>query len=168
LGWKNVPGFGQKNPTVGWKAEVQGVDELQQRILKFSKVLQVTVPARLEPVGAQMENIARGLVPVDTGYLQSTIYHALKEMGIELGATADYAEYVEFGTSRSRAQPYIRPAFDACRELIRGAVLQAALEALTQTKPEPQEEGAKKGAPAEGGGGAPGPAPGPAPAPAAG
>ena len=150
---------------MGWKidAPLKQTEEIESRLLNFSKVLQVTVPVRLKPVGVVMENIARSLVPVDTGYLQSTIYHALKEMGIELGATADYAEYVEFGTSRSRAQPYIRPAFDACRELIRGAVLQAALEALAQTKPEPQEEGAKKGAPAEapaaGGGGAPAPAP---------
>ncbi len=55
---------------------------------------------------------ATALVPVRTGYLQSTInastdgYHCYAE------ATAEYAEYVEYGTSYMDAQPYFEPALE--------------------------------------------------------
>jgi HK97 gp10 family phage protein len=61
------------------------------------------------------EDMARTIVPVDTGYLQSTIYHKVDDdnFGAELGATADYAAFVELGTSRMAAEPFIRPALEA-------------------------------------------------------
>lgn len=55
---------------------------------------------------------AEALVPVRTGYLRSTIdastdgYHCYAE------ATAEYAEYVEYGTSYMDAQPYFEPALE--------------------------------------------------------
>ena len=66
---------------------------------------------------AFMEN-ARSLVPVRTGYLQSTIdCHAGSE--VECFAGADYAQYVEYGTSKMSAQPYFEPAIEAGLEAAR-------------------------------------------------
>ena len=50
--------------------------------------------------------------PVDTGYLRSTIF--VREAGddVEIGFEAPYASYVEFGTYKMAAQPYLRPALD--------------------------------------------------------
>lgn len=55
-------------------------------------------------------DLARRLVPVDTGYLKSTIRTEADAEEGRLIADADYAGYVEFGTSRMAAQPYLRPA----------------------------------------------------------
>lgn len=56
---------------------------------------------------------AQSTVPVDTGHLKSTI--AADPDGLEATVTAGakYADYVERGTSRMAARPYLRPAFDA-------------------------------------------------------
>lgn len=71
-------------------------------------------------VAAGGEAIRREAVkrcPVDTGNLRSSIRtYAFVDDGVavsETGPEADYAEYVEFGTSRQRAQPYMEPGYQA-------------------------------------------------------
>ena len=56
--------------------------------------------------------VANQLVPVDTGYLRSTIDAGELYDGFWCEATADYAQYVEYGTSRMDAQPYFEPALE--------------------------------------------------------
>lgn len=59
-------------------------------------------------------NTARQLAPVDTGYLRSSITGDTEVGGQtvrgEVTAGANYAIYVEKGTSRMAAQPFMRPA----------------------------------------------------------
>jgi HK97 gp10 family phage protein len=88
------------------------------------------VGKEIDVVGADIEDMAKTLVPVRTGYLKSTIYHRVEGMNLEVGAEADYAVYVECGTSRMRAQPYLRPAVDANQEKLRDAVKVGVLNAL--------------------------------------
>lgn len=57
-------------------------------------------------------SIARELVPVDTGYLRSTIDASTDGWNCSAVASAEYAEYVEYGTWRMRAQPYFEPALE--------------------------------------------------------
>ena len=58
-------------------------------------------------------------VPVDTGNLRNSIItEVFAEDGqavSETGPTADYAKYVEYGTSRQEAQPYMEPGFQAAK-----------------------------------------------------
>lgn len=67
---------------------------------------------------ADIERDAKIMAPVDTGNLRSSISTALSgdgraaSMTAEVGPTASYGIYVEFGTSRMRAQPYLFPAAD--------------------------------------------------------
>lgn len=57
-------------------------------------------------------NIALELVPVDTGYLRDSIGVNFLGNGIEFYATAEYAQYVEFGTGRMNAQEFFQPALE--------------------------------------------------------
>lgn len=64
-----------------------------------------------------VERSAKGLAPVDTGNLKSSIGTSdLRAMGTsgaieaEVRATANYATFVELGTSRAAAQPFMGPA----------------------------------------------------------
>lgn len=64
---------------------------------------------------AEMVRLARLLVPVLSGYLQSRIRATLT--GIE--ADADYARIIEYGRPPGRpAQPYLTPAFEARRPIL--------------------------------------------------
>lgn len=54
--------------------------------------------------------------PLDTGNLRGS--HYFRKVGqavYQIGASAEYALYVEFGTRKMRAQPYLIPAWVAGR-----------------------------------------------------
>lgn len=61
--------------------------------------------------------ISREEVPVDTGYLQSSLHCSGFGMVIEAEATAEYAQYVEYGTWCCPAQPYFYPAIEAANDV---------------------------------------------------
>lgn len=60
--------------------------------------------------------VATELVPVRTGYLKSTISATTDGMVCKAEATAEYAEYVEYGTWCMSAQPYFTPALEIAME----------------------------------------------------
>lgn len=57
-------------------------------------------------------DIATSLVPIDTGYLFDSIGVEFLGDGVAFYADAEYAQYVEFGTSRMGAQEYFQPALE--------------------------------------------------------
>jgi len=66
-----------------------------------------------------VEERAKEIVPVDTGFLQESIH---VEKGDSLGeyrvvADAEYAKFVEYGTHKMAAQPFITPAWRQVRGL---------------------------------------------------
>ncbi|QNR51962.1 hypothetical protein phiRKBJ001_20 [Streptomyces phage phiRKBJ001] len=55
----------------------------------------------------------KGVVPVDTGKLRDSISKQGSGLNVTVGPRGvNYAEYVEYGTSRSPAQPYVRPTIE--------------------------------------------------------
>lgn len=70
------------------------------------------VAAAVEEVGLAAEGFAKRKCPVDTGNLRNSITHAVEsgEDAVYVGTNVEYAAYVELGTSRTQAQPYLRPA----------------------------------------------------------
>ncbi len=57
--------------------------------------------------------------------------------GVRVGVDAPYAWYVEFGTRRSPARPFIRPVFESLAPRLRadlGAVVRAAILAIDQAE----------------------------------
>ena len=112
-----------------WSARII-TDTVTPKLAAFLGRLEHEVETELDPVGADMKDIARSLVRVRTGYLQSTIYYTTNGMVLEFGATADYASYNEFGTWKMSPQPFIRPALDASSQKILDAILVGAMNAL--------------------------------------
>lgn len=70
------------------------------------------VGAALEEIGLLAENYAAGRCPVDTGNLRGSIAHEVDagDSAVYIGTNVEYAPYVELGTSRQEAQPFLRPA----------------------------------------------------------
>lgn len=51
--------------------------------------------------------------PIDTGYMQSSVYYTLEKTGGQLGVGAEYAVYVEYGGGTPRKAgtiPFFNPA----------------------------------------------------------
>ena len=65
----------------------------------------------LEAIGLQAEGYAKMKAPVDTGNLRNSITHAQEDEDTEiLGTVVEYAPYQEFGTRRTPAHPFFKPA----------------------------------------------------------
>ena len=54
--------------------------------------------------------IAKSLAPVDTGFLRASIEASVKGLTGEVVSMAEYGIFVEYGTWKMRAQPYMGPA----------------------------------------------------------
>lgn len=68
------------------------------------------------------QRLATSLAPVDTGRLQASITYVITHdargiVGI-VGTNVTYALYVELGTYKMAAQPFLRPALDAVSRIL--------------------------------------------------
>lgn len=72
-------------------------------------------------IGMKAEGYAKDLCPVGTpestgipGYIGGTLRNSITHItigdSVMIGSNVEYAPYVEYGTSKQRAQPYLRPA----------------------------------------------------------
>ena len=61
-------------------------------------------------IGLLVEGKAKELCPVRTGRLRASINSRVSGKDVMVGTNVIYAPHVEFGTSRQRAKPYLRPA----------------------------------------------------------
>ena len=66
----------------------------------------------LEEWGLIGEAYASDYCPVDTGRLRASITHDRDDDTMYLGTNVEYAPYVEMGTERMQAQPFLRPAIE--------------------------------------------------------
>ena len=65
----------------------------------------------LEICGGKAETYAKQLCPVDTGNLRNSITHEQMDEKTEvIGTTVKYAPFVELGTVKMKARPFLRPA----------------------------------------------------------
>lgn len=86
------------------------------------------VSAALRKTAHDIQADATALAPVDTGTLQNSISTDITgdgrftTMAAEIGPTAEYGGFVEEGTSRMAAQPYMGPAFDRRYPLFEAAL----------------------------------------------
>lgn len=79
---------------------------------KFMRFVDREIEKRAHVAGQSMVAVAKSLVAVDTGLLQSRIYYTYQPATRTLTLHADthYAMYQEFGTYKMRPHPYLRPA----------------------------------------------------------
>lgn len=64
----------------------------------------------LEICGEKAESYAKELCPVDTGRLRNSISHMQYGEDEYIGSNVEYAPYVELGTHKMKARPFLRPA----------------------------------------------------------
>ncbi len=79
---------------------------------KVMKSIEEAINKALEASALLVEGTAKNLAPVDTGYLRNSITHEVEGKEARVGATAEYAGFVELGTSKQAAQPFLNPALE--------------------------------------------------------
>lgn len=105
-------------------------ETLHQSVMNEYLEVEVDYEEACEAFCETFIEVATDLVPVDTGYLQSTIDAWTDGFECEAEASAEYAQYVEFGTWKMEAQPYFQPALEEAlavfQEIAQEAVDEAA------------------------------------------
>lgn len=91
---------------------VLGMAKLLGRLARAEVVSELAAQAGASKAAQEIAETARSMAPVATGALRDSI--AVNPEGVYIGAP--YAVFVEYGTSRSPAQPYVRPAMDEVKE----------------------------------------------------
>ena len=96
---------------------------------RFDEVLAEIVRGRERAArvcGQAAVEYAQEVCPVDTGRLRASIAFAVQDGTAAVGTDVPYAAYVELGTARQAAQPYLVPALvqhaDEYADLIRAAM----------------------------------------------
>lgn len=85
-------------------------------LLRFSEE---RVQSILEESGQFGENFAKARAPVLTGYLRDNIGHETQPNSLKLYSNADYSGFVDEGTVKMSAQPFMTPASLAVEEKLR-------------------------------------------------
>lgn len=93
-----------------YKCELQGNDKLMRALRKKSEALEVEkiVARHTIALAAKMKREC----PVDTGFLRNSIVFEVSALRGEVGPTADYAVYVNYGTRYMTANEFIGRAFN--------------------------------------------------------
>lgn len=91
---------------------INGVTVNEDNTEEASQGIVRAIDRALEEIGLAAEGYAKRACPVDTGNLRASITHEVDagDNAVYIGTNVEYAPYVELGTSRQKAQPFLRPA----------------------------------------------------------
>ena len=121
--------MGQLRLQVATTIELEDFDEVSD---EQSQALEEEVHTIVENAGDNMVIHAQGIVPVRTGNLMASIFAEVDEdnLAVTLGATADYASFIEYGTVKMRAQPFLEPAAAIGQEEMNARIEEAIVQRM--------------------------------------
>lgn len=94
-------------------SDASGLVEIREdNARQIADAIDQALAKALEEVGLVAEGYAKKACPVDTGRLRNSITHQVRpsEKSVYIGTNVEYAPYVELSTSRTKGQPFLRPA----------------------------------------------------------
>jgi len=90
---------------------VTGLDDMLKWIDDIPDKLQIELSRALDEAAENVRETASDMAPVRTGFLRaSVVIFEVEQWVRKISATAHYASFVEFGTIRMAAKPFMRPA----------------------------------------------------------
>lgn len=100
----------------GTKVGIEGGKEIAAKFEKIGREVKNELEQALVTSGLRVERDAKLNTPVDSGRLRSSINHRLIDSEtdqpvVEVGTNVEYAKFVEHGTSKQSAQPFLLTAY---------------------------------------------------------
>ena len=92
-------------------------------ISEIAEAIKSRLPAALLDGAEAVADTARGMCPVRTGQLRSSISTSSSGESAQVFADADYAIFVELGTYKMAAQPFLVPALSAAESSVSATIL---------------------------------------------
>lgn len=94
----------------------RGLRAAQNRLNSLADRIAGATEEAISDFADEVVDHMKGVVPVDTGKLRDSIKKEASGLNVTVGPRGvEYASYVEYGTSRGPAQPYVRPTIQWVR-----------------------------------------------------
>jgi HK97 gp10 family phage protein len=88
------------------------IERLQKAMKKAPALIAEELATAVRDLVLLVEAEAKKLCPVDTGKLRASITPVIESWAAGyVGTNTEYAPYVEYGTRKTDAQPFLEPAF---------------------------------------------------------
>jgi len=115
------------------EVSIKGLEELERKLRYLPHSIQGRVDEKLGVGTGMVAEQARDFAPFLTGYLRSTIGFERRDLlDWIVYAGAYYAPFVEGGTSKMAARPFMRPALVLCEPAILSLVHEGIAQALEE------------------------------------
>ena len=115
--------------------EILGMDKVINRLAVMEKALEPESEKQMKTVGKLMKEYSKSIAAVDTGSMRTSIRMQvfakiagkILRVGVSAGGyivnpktgkLVNYAKFIEWGTSKMLAQPFMRPAMEKYKHLI--------------------------------------------------
>lgn len=90
---------------------VKGLDKFLRETQRKGRQAPIAVDRELNRSSLRVERLAKLYAPWDTGWLSENIYSSkASRLGYKVISPAEYSVYVELGTRKMMAQPFMEPA----------------------------------------------------------
>ena len=122
------------------RTRLLGVEAFSANCNRIMQTMSIQVADAVNAVGMDAQATAKRKAPVLTGNLRRNITfvpakisraflsNRVKQITSEVWSNAPYSRYVEFGTHKMKAQPFMRPAQLKAAAMLRGRMQQLAME----------------------------------------
>jgi HK97 gp10 family phage protein len=112
---------------------IKGLSSLEAKLNRLTPMTRDAIVAGVSKAAALVEGSAKTIVPVDTGHLRESINSSTSATGTgaqaEIGTNVEYAAYVELGTSRQAAEPYLHPALQKNKQKAKQLIISEIVKA---------------------------------------
>lgn len=105
-------------------------------VVKFNKlpacpgIMSKAIDTAFQSLGPKLLTTMQGKTPVDTGELRGSETQTSGGKTLTLTAGTDHAGFVEFGTRKMAAQPYLRPTVEGAAGQVGSEIASAASAAF--------------------------------------
>ena len=102
----------KKNQLAMIDIDLRGIARMQKALKEMPDLVQEELGKAVVELVLIVEAKAKELCPVDTGKLRASITPVIQSWAKAfVGTNTSYAPYVEYGTRKTVAQPFLEPAF---------------------------------------------------------
>jgi len=113
--------------------DLRGITELQRKLDRLDQNMRQYVDEALNIEVSNMRMPAQSSAPKRTGFLASTVFaEKIGEWAFKLGAKAEYAYFVEFGTRFMRARRFLSRTLELSMPSLVQRINQAIAEAIVE------------------------------------
>ena len=106
---------------------IKGISSLKVKLNKLDPLTRGAMSRGVQLAGLKVEADAKLVTPVDTGALRDSINTSgsstANSATATIGTNLEYAPFVELGTSKASAQPFLQPSLQKNKKTARKIVM---------------------------------------------